>query len=201
MMLEMHENNIEYAKLKKIVEILKHDGVIIYPTDTIYGFGADINNPKAIERVYKIKQKQSTGFSFIIPDLSMIAKYAHVNDYAYRIMKKLLPGPYTFILKATKLVPKQLIPNKKTVAIRIPNNKICLELVKKLNSPIITTSVNLSGQPPFSDPLEMEQQFGNQVDIIINAGILPNDPSSVIDLTGDQPLIVRRGKGDVSMFE
>ena len=197
----MNENQIEYSKIKKIISILENDGVVIYPTDTIYGFGANIKSKKAIEKVYKIKQKKISGFSFIIPSLSVVAQYAHVSDYAYRIMKKLLPGPYTFIFKATKLVPKELIPGKKTVAIRIPDNKICLELVKKLNSPIITTSVNITGEPHFNDPLEIEKHCGDQVDLIIDAGILPNDPSSVVDLSGDEPKIIRRGKGDVSLFE
>jgi len=201
MLIEIDRHNPEYPKIKKIVHILKNDGVIVYPTDTIYGFGADIHSKAAIERIYKIKQKKAIGFSFIIPDLNKIAEYAHVSDYAYRVMKKLLPGPYTFILKATKMVPKQLIPKKKTVAIRIPDNATCLNLVKLLNSPIITTSVNVSGEPHFSEPLEIEKEFSDHVDAIIDNGILPNDPSSVIDLTGDAPIIIRRGKGDVSLFE
>jgi tRNA threonylcarbamoyl adenosine modification protein (Sua5/YciO/YrdC/YwlC family) len=200
MMIEINKHNPEYPKIKQIVDLLINDGVVIYPTDTIYGIGADIRSKKAIERIYKIKQKNATGFSFIIPDLSEISKYAIVSDYAYRVMKKLLPGPYTFILKATKLVPKEIIPKKKTVAIRIPDHPICLEKVKMLNSPIITTSVNISGQPHYSEPLEIEKHFGERVDAIVDGGILINDPSTVIDLTGDEPIVIREGKGDISMF-
>jgi tRNA threonylcarbamoyl adenosine modification protein (Sua5/YciO/YrdC/YwlC family) len=116
-------------------------------------------------------------------------------------MKKLLPGPYTFVLKATKYVPKELIPEKKTVAIRIPDNEICLELVRLLGDPIVTTSVNISGEPFFSESIEMEKKFGDQVNLILDAGELSNEPSSVIDLSGAAPIVIRRGKGDVSMFE
>lgn len=201
MLIEIHGDNLEYPKIKKATDILRNGGVIIYPTDTIYGFGCDIFCEEAIERIYKIKQKKARRFSFICNDLTEIAKYAIVSDYAYRIMKKLLPGPYTFIFKATKFVPKEIIPDKKTVAIRIPDNKVCLELVRQLGHPIITTSVNLSGEQHFSEPLEIEKEFSDKVDLIINAGILSNAPSSVIDLSGDSPVILRRGKGDVSLFE
>jgi len=200
-MIEIHGDNLEYPKIKKAVDVLRNGGVLVYPTDTIYGFGCDIFAPEAIDRIYKIKQKKSKQFSSICNDLTEIAKYAIVSDYAYRVMKKLLPGPYTFVFKATKMVPKEIVPDKKTVAIRIPDNKVCLELVKQLGHPIITTSVNLSSEPHYSDPLEIEKEFGDKVDLVIDAGILSADPSSVIDLSGDQPVIIRKGKGDVSMFE
>jgi tRNA threonylcarbamoyl adenosine modification protein (Sua5/YciO/YrdC/YwlC family) len=201
MLIEINPHQPEYPKVKKIVELLKNDGVVVYPTDTIYGFGCDIFSKKAIERIYKIKHKSATGFSFVVPNLTEIAKYAYVSDFAYKTMKRLLPGPYTFIFKASKLVPKQLIPNKKTVAIRMPDSPICMEIVKQLEHPIVSTSVNLSGQPPYSDPLEIEKAFGEQVDAIIDAGIIDNEASSVIDLSGDEPVIIRKGKGDTSMFE
>lgn len=201
MMLEINPDNPEYPKIRQAVEILKNSGVIAYPTDTIYGFGGDIFSKPTIDRIYQIKKKKAIGFSFICADLKEIAKYAIVSDCAYRILKRLLPGPYTFIFKATKMVPKDIVPNKKTVAIRIPNNQVCLELIKRFGHPIISTSVNLTGQEHFSDPLEIEKQFGNQVDLIIDAGILAHDPSSVVDLSGDQPIIIRRGKGNVNMFE
>lgn len=201
MLVEINQETPEYPKIKQAVEILKNNGVIVYPTDTIYGFGCDIFSKIAIERIYKIKKKKAVGFSFICADLKEISKYAIVSDYAYRTMKRLLPGPYTFIFKATKMVPKQIVPDKKTVAIRIPDNKVCLELINRFGRPIISTSVNVSGEEHFSDPLEIEKQFDNQVDLIIDAGALAKDASSVIDLSGDLPKIIRRGKGDVSIFE
>lgn len=201
MLIEINNEAPEYPKIKQAADILKNCGVIVYPTDTIYGFGCDIFCKNAIERIYKIKQKKAAGFSFICPNLTEIAKYAIISDYAYKIMKRLLPGPYTFVLKATKFVPDELIPDKNTVAIRIPNNEICLSLVKNLGNPIVTTSVNITGEPHYSDPLAIEHEFGDKVDLIIDAGTLQNEPSSVIDFTKDEPFIIRRGKGDVSMFE
>lgn len=201
MLIEINNQTPEYPKIKQAADILRDCGVIVYPTDTVYGFGCDIFCASAIERIYKIKKKKAVGFSFICPDLKEISKYAIVSDQAYRFMKKLLPGPYTFIFKATKLVPKKLIPNKKTVAIRIPDSPVCLSIVKELSHPIVSTSVNITSEPHFSDPLEIEKQFSNQVDLIIDAGILENDPSSVIDFSGDEPVVVRKGKGDTSLFE
>lgn len=200
MLIKINNQTPEYPIIKKAVDILKNDGVIIYPTDTVYGFGCRLSSKKAIEQIYKIKQKKTTGFSFICPDLKNIAKYAHVSNPAYKLLKRTLPGPYTFIFKSKKLVPKELIPKKKTVAIRIPDNKVCLEIVKHLGEPIITTSVNISGQPHFSDPLEMEKQFSNQVDLILDAGILSNEPSTVIDLTEQEPFVIREGKGDINIL-
>ncbi len=201
MLFQINKHTPEYPKIKKAVDLLKNNGVIVYPTDTIYGFGCDIYSAKAVERIYKIKKKKATGFSFICPNLKEISKYAIVPTHAYRTIKKLLPGPYTFIFKATKMVPKKLIPNKKTVAIRIPDNKVCQELVNELGHPIVTTSVNLSSQPHFSDPLEIEKHFDEKVDLIIDAGILQNEPSTVVDLSNDQPVIIRKGQGSVEDFE
>jgi tRNA threonylcarbamoyl adenosine modification protein (Sua5/YciO/YrdC/YwlC family) len=201
MMIEINRDNPEYPGIKTAVDTLKRGGVIVYPTDTIYGFGCDIFNKAAIEKIIKIKQKKNQQMSFICADLTEISKFALVSDQAFRFMKRLLPGPYTFVFKASKFVPKEIIPDKKTVAIRIPDSKICLELVKKLGNPIISTSVNVTGEPNFSEPLEIEKAFGDRVDLIIDAGTMENDPSSVIDFSGDQPVIIRRGKGDVSMFE
>ena len=201
MMIEINKDNPSYPEIKTAVDTLKRGGVIVYPTDTIYGFGCDIFNKGAIEKIIKIKQKKNNQFSFICADLTEISKYAHVSDTAFRFLKRLLPGPYTFIFKASKFVPKEIIPDKKTVAIRIPDSKICLELVKKLGNPIISTSVNVTSEPHYSEPLEIEKAFGDKVDLIIDAGTMANEPSSVIDFSGDQPVIVRKGKGDVSMFE
>lgn len=200
-MIEINPNSPEFPKIKQISQILKQGGVVVYPTDTIYGFGCDIFCPEAIEQIYKIKGKKATGFSFICPDLSEIAKYAMVPDNAYKIMKRYLPGPYTFIFKATKLVPKKLIPDKKTVAIRIPDNPICLELVKEVGHPIVSTSVNLTGEPNYSDPLEIEKTFGDKVEAIIDSGIIENEPSTVIDFSDGKPKLIRQGKGDSSFLD
>lgn len=200
MILEVNQFNPEYPKINKIVNTLREGGIIAYPTDTIYGLGCDIYNKDAIERIYKTKQKKATGFSFICPDLKEISKYAIVSDQAFKIMKKVLPGPYTFVFKATKLVPKSIIPDKKTVAIRIPDNKICLDITKQLGNPIVSTSVNLHGEPYFSDPLEIEKEFGDKIDLIVDAGILENVPSTVIDFSSGSPELIRQGKGEIDSF-
>ncbi len=201
MLLEVNSHNPEYPKVKQIITKLKQCGVIVYPTDTIYGLGCDIICPEAIDQIYKIKKKKATGFSFVCSDLKEIAKYAHVSDTAYRIMKKVLPGPYTFVFKATKLVPQRLIPEKRTVAIRIPDNKVCLEIVKQLGHPIVSTSVNVTGEPNYSDPLEIEKEFGDKIDLIIDAGIIENEPSTVIDFSNDKPFLIRQGKGSIEFLD
>jgi len=201
MLLEINSINPEYPKIKQVVTKLKQGGVIAYPTDTIYGLGCDIFCAEAIDQIYKLKHKKAVGFSFVCANLKEISKYAMVSDAAYKIMKRVLPGPYTFVFKATKLVPHKLIPQKKTVAIRIPDNKICLEIVKQLEHPIVSTSVNISSQPHFSDPLEIEKEFGDNIEIIIDAGILENEPSTVIDFSTDRPTLIRQGKGDASFID
>jgi len=201
MLLEINTTDPEYPKIKQVVTKLKLGGVIVYPTDTIYGLGCDIFCAEAIDQIYKMKNKKATGFSFVCADLKEIAKYAVVSDTAYRIMKRVLPGPYTFVFKATKLVPQRLIPEKKTVAIRIPDNTICLEIVKQLGHPIVSTSVNVTSEPNYSDPMEIEKEFGNKVDLVIDAGVLENEPSTVIDFTTDKPTLIRAGKGSIDFLD
>jgi len=182
-----------------VVDLLKQGGVIAYPTDTIYGIGCDIFNKKAIERIYHIKGRdKKKPMSFVCSDLSHISRFAKVSNYAYRVMKRLLPGPYTFVLDASSSVPKLLMPKKKTVGIRIPDNKITLAIVKALGNPIISTSANITGEETISDPFEIELNMGQRLDAVVDGGILAGDPSTVIDLTGDTALLLRRGAGDYS---
>ena len=198
---ELHPVTPQLRFINKAVEVMKNGGVIIYPTDTVYGFGCDIYNKEAIERIYSIKLDAGTKlFSFICPDLKDITKYAKVSDYAYRSMKKLLPGPYTFVLPAAREVPKKLWTKRKTVGIRIPNNNIALTLAKELGNPILSTSVtNRKGEILF-DPFEMQVIFNLQVDLMLSSGALEGKPSSIIDLSNAEPEIIREGAGDVSMF-
>lgn len=198
---ELHPVTPQMRFINKAVEVLRNGGVIIYPTDTVYGIGCDIYNKEALERIYLIKQDADTKlFSFICADLKDIAKYAKVSDYAYKMMKKLLPGPYTFVLPASREVPKKLWSKRATVGIRIPNNQIALTLAKELGNPIISTSVtNRKGEILF-DPLEIQAIFNTQVDLMLAAGALEGKPSSIIDLSNEEPEIIREGAGDVSMF-
>lgn len=201
MIYRINPQNPQKRLIAKAVDILKTGGVIAYPTDTIYGFGCDILNKKAIQRIYQIKKRdRSKPFSFICSDLKNISEYAQVTDYAYKTMKRLLPGPYTFILPGTKLVPKIMLTKRKTVGIRVPNNNICLAIVEALGHPIISTSVGWSGREVLSDPQQIEETFGSQIELTIDGGILPNQPSSIISLLDDLPEVIRAGQGEVSQF-
>jgi tRNA threonylcarbamoyl adenosine modification protein (Sua5/YciO/YrdC/YwlC family) len=201
MIYRINPQNPQKRLIAKAVDILKTGGVIAYPTDTIYGFGCDILNKKAIQRIYQIKKRdRSKPFSFICSDLKNISEYAQVTDYAYKTMKRLLPGPYTFILPGTKLVPKIMLTKRKTVGIRVPNNNICLAIVEALGHPIISTSVGWSGREVLSDPQQIEEAFGSQIDLTIDGGILANQPSSIISLLDDLPEVIRAGLGEVSQF-
>lgn len=201
MIYRINPQNPQKRLIAKAVDILKNGGVIAYPTDTIYGFGCDLLNKKAIQRIYQIKNRdRSKPFSFICSDLKNISAYAQVTDYAYKTMKRLLPGPYTFILPGSKLVPKIMQTKRKTVGIRVPHNPICLAIVETLGNPIISTSVGWSGREVLSDPQQIEETFGAQIELTIDGGILPNQPSSIISLLDDRPEVIRAGLGEVSQF-
>ncbi|KAF0140721.1 MAG: threonylcarbamoyl-AMP synthase [Ignavibacteriales bacterium] len=198
---ELHPVTPQLRFINKAVEVLRSGGVVIYPTDTVYGIGCDIFNREALERVYYIKQDAGTKlFSFICPNLKDIAKYARVSDYAYKTMKKLLPGPYTFVLPAAKEVPKKLWTKRETVGIRVPDHNIALELTKELGNPIVSTSVTKRNGELLYNPEEIKLIFENQVDLMLSVGPLDGEPSSIIDLSREEPEVLREGAGDVSYF-
>ncbi len=199
---ELHLQNPQLRFINKAVEILKKGGIIIYPTDTVYGIGCDIFNKDALEKIFSIKNDNNSKlFSFVCSSLKDISNYAKVSDFAYRTMKHLLPGPYTFILPAAKQVPKKLWSKRKTVGIRVPNHSITLTLVEELGNPIISTSTTNRKGEILIDPTEIKNIFNSQVDLMLAAGNLNNNPSSVVDLSSDEPEILRKGAGDVSIFE
>ena len=198
---ELHPDNPQLRYINKAVEILKSGGVIIYPTDTVYGLGCDIFNKEAVERIYTIKNETETKlFSFLCSDLKDISKYAKVSNFAYKSMKKLIPGPYTFVLPAAREVPKKLWTKRKTVGIRVPNNEIARILAAELGNPIISTSATTRKGDLIFDPLEIRTVFNNSVDLMLSMGALSGKPSSIIDLSGDEAEIIREGSGDVSIF-
>jgi tRNA threonylcarbamoyl adenosine modification protein (Sua5/YciO/YrdC/YwlC family) len=197
---ELHPKDPQLRFINKAVKVIKDGGVIIYPTDTVYGIGCDIFNREALERIFTIKNNTKL-FSFVCSDLKDIAKYAKVSDYAYRMMKHLLPGPYTFILPAAKVVPKKLWTKRKTVGIRVPNHHITLRLVQEVGNPIISTSVTNREGEILMDPDEIKLVFDKQVDLMLSAGFLKNLPSSIVDLSEDEPEVIRVGAGDVSLFQ
>lgn len=201
MLLHIHPDNPQQRQIKTVVDCLQGGGVIIYPTDTIYGIGCNIYNSDAINRIARIKQvdPKKAQFSFICSDLSHLSDYAKsVDTPIFRLLKATLPGPYTFILEASKQVPKQLKTKKDTVGIRIPDNKICHDLVKALGHPIMSASLPMDVDVAYyTDPEVMHEQFGKLVDIVIDGGIGKIQASTVIDCTSGTPELIREGAGDV----
>ena len=201
MLLKIHDKNPQMRLIRKAVQVLSDGGIVVYPTDTAYGMGCDLFNKRGIERIYEIKRRSRTQpFSFICADLSDISNYAVVTNYAYKIMKRLLPGPYTFILGASRLVPKILLPKRKEVGIRIPDHEVCLSLVREFGGPIISTTVRLPDEEILTDPEIIEERIGHSVDLVIDSGILSPELSTVVSLVDDTPEIIREGKGDVDVL-
>ena len=195
MLLSINPDNPQKRLITKVVETLDQGGVIIYPTDTFYGIGCDLFNKKPIRRVYQLKKRPlSKPFSFICADLKDISLYAQVSNNAYRIMKRTLPGPYTFVLEGTRLVPKLMLTSRKTVGIRVPKNKICLSIVKQLGRPIISTSINSK------DPSIIHDEYASLVDMVIDGGVISYEPSTVISLVDDNPEVIREGKGGIDFL-
>jgi tRNA threonylcarbamoyl adenosine modification protein (Sua5/YciO/YrdC/YwlC family) len=202
MLTAINNQNPQLRLVRKAVEILKSGGLVIYPTDTVYGLGCDLFNKRGIEKIYEIQNRdRKQPLSFICADLKDISRYARVSDDAYKIMRRLLPGPYTFILEASRLVPKIILPKRQTTGIRVPDNRICQALVAEMGSPIISTSVKDKAGELLSDPRIIEEQFGKRVDMIIDGGIIAAEPSSVISLLAEGVEVIRAGKGDVSAFQ
>jgi len=198
-LLEINPVNPQPRKIAQVIDVLRSGGVIAYPTDTMYGIGCDIMNKKAIERVYQIKQWPKTKpFSFICSDLKNISQYAKVSNYAYKTMRRLLPGPYTIILEGSHQVPKMMLTKRKTAGIRVPDNPICMALISALGNPILSTSASTRGGEAFAEPWLIEDHFGKLLDIVIDGGPVPGIPSSVISLIGDEPEVLREALGDVS---
>ena len=199
MRIDIHPTHPQGRKVAQAVEILRRGGVIVYPTGTVYGLGCDIHQKKAVERIYQIRQlKKDHPLSFMCPDLSKIARYAHVDDFAYRIMKRLVPGPYTFVLNATRDVPKLLVRKQKTVGIRVPDDTIALALLNELGSPIVSTSATYGGQV-LNDPDELYARFAH-VDAFVDGGWGGIEPKTVVDLTGDEPVVLREGAGPIDVI-
>jgi len=202
MLLKINPDNPQERQIQRVVDILRRGGIVAYPTDTYYGIGCDIMNKKAIEKIYAIKQRdKNKPFSFICPDLKDISTYAKISNFAYRNMKRLLPGPYTFVLSGSRMVPKIMLTKRKTAGIRVPNHQIALALSKELGNPIISTSATDPDGKIFQDPSLLHDYFQNRLEAVIDGGPVPGAPSSVISLIDDIPEIIRYGAGDVDIFE
>lgn len=202
--IKIYPDNPNEKEIQKVVKILKEGGLVIYPTDTVYGLGCDITNTKALERIAKIKgiKLEKANFSFVCNDLSNISDYVKSLDTSsFKILKRALPGPYTFILEGNNNLPKEF-KKKKTVGIRVPDNNIALELVKQLGNPIVSTSIYDDDEliEYTTDPELIFEKWQNKVDAVIDGGYGDNTASTIIDLTGNEPEVIREGKGSIDIF-
>lgn len=202
--IKIYEDKPNEAAIKKVVDVLRNGGLIIYPTDTVYGLGCDITNSKALERVAKIKgiKLEKANFSFVCSDLSNLSDYAKQIDTAtFKILKRALPGPYTFILPGNNDLPKEF-RKKKTVGIRVPDNNIAIEIVRMLGNPIVSTSIHDDDEvlEYSTDPELIFEKWQNKVDLVIDGGYGDNVGSTIIDLSSYEPIVLREGKGDPDIF-
>jgi len=194
-MLSINADNPQQRLINRVCAVLEEGGLIVYPTDTFYGIGCNLFNKRGIQLIYRLKNRPlKKPFSFLCDSLKEVSRYALVSNYAYKTMKRLLPGPYTFILEGTRLVPKIMLTKRKTVGIRVPDNSICLDIIRTFGRPIISTSA------VFDDPQSIKEAYGSFLDVIIDGGVLYQSPSSVVSLIDDIPEVIREGKGDVSGF-
>lgn len=200
--ISIHPKNPQQRLIDQAAEIVQQGGILVYPTDTTYGLGCGISNRKGVERIMRIKNMASSHqLSILVSDLSDIAHYARVDNATYRLLKRFLPGPYTFILEATREVPKTILPKRKTIGLRIPDHPICLALLRACGEPLLSTSMRFSGETEImSDPMEIHERTDHLVDLVIDAGLLPASPSTVVDLTGPTPVVLRAGAGDPGVF-
>lgn len=206
MLLRINENNISTDSIFAVADCLRGGGIIIYPTDTVYALGCDITNSKAVERICKLKgiKPEKSQFSFICSDLSHLSEFTKaIPNHIFRVMKKALPGPYTFILEANTNVPRLLKQNKKTVGIRVPNNAICREIVNVLGNPLISTSlIDMEDDivEYFSDPEVIYEQYKDKVDLVIDGGYGNVYPSTVIDCSQNEMEVIREGLGSLEVL-
>lgn len=200
MLLEIHPQNPDTRKISQVVQCLRDGGVIVYPTDTVYAMGCDIFNPKGMEKLCRIKgiKPEKNNFSIICSDLSHLSDFTlNVDTPTYKMLKRAFPGPYTFILKANNNIPKLFKNNKRTIGIRVPDHPIPLAIVQELGNPIVTTSIHSPNfiQDYISEAWEIEEVMGHLVDYVIDGGPTGLSPSTIIDMSGDEPILVREGKG------
>lgn len=202
MLFKINSDNPEMRKVGQIAEILRQGGVIIYPTDSVYALGCDIDQPKAIERICQLRglKPEKAMLSLICKDISQVSEYAaQIDNEIFKLLKEHLPGPYTFILKASRSVPKKFVNRKKTIGVRIPQNNIALAIVEELGRPLMTASLKSDDEilEYFTDPIDIYEDYKKRVDAVIDGGIGGNEPSTIIDCSGDEPVMIREGAGEI----
>lgn len=201
MLVRLYEDNPNPNQIRRIVEVLRNGGIIIIPTDTLYAFACHLFNQHGIETISKIKNKdlRRSNLSFICSEISQISEYAKMDDTAFKLIKKHLPGPFTFILNGSSSLPK-LFKNKKTVGIRMPNNNIVMEIIRELGSPLMTSSIFHDDDPDYMiNPELIDEKYGRLVDLVIDGGNGGIVPSTIVDCTGDEPAVVREGAGEIEL--
>jgi tRNA threonylcarbamoyl adenosine modification protein (Sua5/YciO/YrdC/YwlC family) len=201
---QIHPDNPQSRLIRQAVDIVEKGGVIIYPTDSSYAIGCHIGDKAALDRIRQIRRLDDKhNFTLVCRDLSEISNFTKLDNQQYRLIKGLTPGAYTFILKATKQVPKRLMhPKRKTIGIRIPDNRVALALLEDLNEPILSSTLILPGDDmPMMDPYEMKHSLEHHVDLIIDGGYCGYDPTTVVVMEDDEPWVAREGKGDTSLFD
>lgn len=199
MLTKIYAENPSERELQKVVEVLRNDGIIIYPTDSVYAFGCSLRSPKAIERLRRMKGKDAGAFAVVFGELAQVAEYCRVDNAAFRILKRNLPGPFTFVLPASSRVPDKALEKRRTIGIRIPGNAIPRAIVAALGCPMVTTSVKDDDQVVeyTTDPELIHERYGRDVSLVIDGGIGDNVPTTVVDLTGEELEILREGRGEL----
>ncbi len=201
--LVIHPDNPQPRLISQAVAVLRHGGIVVYPTDSCYALGCHLGDKAALERIRRIRQlDEQHNFTLMCQDLSELATYARVGNQAFRLLKALTPGPYTFILTASREVPRRLQhPRRKTIGLRVPDHPIAQALLETLGEPMLSVTLILPGEElPLTDPEEIREHLEKQVDVIIDGGYCGHEPTTVIDLSGETPLVVRQGKGDISFL-
>ena len=199
---QIHPDNPQQRLIRGAVEILRSGGIIVYPTDSCYALGCHIGDKKALESMRRIRQiDDKHDFTLMCRNMAETSNYANMDNIAFRLIRNLTPGPYTFILPAMKIVPKRLLTKRKTIGVRIPENSITMAMLEELGEPILTTTLLLPGEEyPMTDPYDIRDTLGNQVELVIDGGYCGTEPTTVVELLGDLPRVARQGKGDVEVL-
>ena len=199
MLTKIYEQNPSERELRRVVDVLEHDGIIIYPTDSVYAFGCSIRSPKAIERLRRMRGKQSGDFAVAFADIAQVAEYCRVDNAAFRILKRNLPGPFTFVLTASSRVPDKALEKRRTIGVRIPANGVARAIVERLGAPLITASVKDDDEVVeyTTDPELIHERYGREVDLVIDGGTGDNVPTTIVDLTQGEAEVLREGKGEL----